>query len=159
MLTAVAQIAATEVEIGRLVAEAIKTVGPEGIITVEFGQLGETTVDVDEGASFDRGYISHHMVTDVERMEAVLDNPLMLISELRIKTADQILALHAKAVEADRPMLVIADEFSDEALTALLAKTRAGGPAVVVVHAPEFGKWRKATLEDIAIITGGRVFG
>jgi chaperonin GroEL len=153
----VAKIAANEAKIGQLVAQAVKTVGSEGIINVEFGQLGETTMELDEGASFDRGYLSHHMVTDVERMEAVLDNPLMMISELRITTPEQVLHLHAIAEAANRPMLIIAEELSAEALTALLAKTKAGGPAVVAVHPPEFGKWRKATLEDIAIMTGGRV--
>ena len=157
ILEAVAKIASNEAKIGQLVAEAIKTVGVEGIINVDFGQLGETTLELDEGASFDRGYLSHHMVTDVERMEAVLDNPLMMISELRITTPEQVLRLHGIAEAADRPMLIIAEELSAEALTALLAKTKAGGPAVVVVHPPEFGKWRKATLEDIAIMTGGRV--
>ncbi|MCB0213809.1 MAG: chaperonin GroEL, partial [Anaerolineae bacterium] len=157
IIEAVASIAATEPKIGRLVAQAIKTVGPEGIIKVEFGQLGDTTIELDEGASFDRGYLSHHMVTDVERMEAVLENPLILISDLRINTPQQILSLHAKAQDAGRPMLIIAEEISGEAMTALLSKTKAGGPAVVVVHPPEYGKWRKGLIEDIAIITGGRV--
>lgn len=158
VIEAVGSIAATETKIGRLVAKAIKTVGPEGIIKVEFGQLGETTMELDEGASFDRGYLSHHMVTDVERMEAVLENPLILISDLRINTPQQILGLHAKVEAANRPLLLIAEEISGEALTALLAKTKAGGPAVVAVHPPEYGKWRKGLNEDIAIITGGQVF-
>ena len=157
VVEAVASIAATEAKIGKLVAQAIKTVGPEGIIKVEFGQLGETTMELDEGASFDRGYLSHHMVTDVERMEAVLKNPLILISDLRINTPQQILSLHAQAEDAGRPMLIIAEEIAGEALTALLSKTKAGGPAVVAVHPPEYGKWRKGLIEDIAIITGGRV--
>lgn len=156
-IEAVAKIAANEAKIGRLVAEAIKTVGPEGIIKVDFGQLGETTMELDEGASFERGYLSHHMVTDVERMEAVLEQPLILISDLRINTPEQILDLHAKVQAADRPLLIIAEEISGEALTALLAKTKAAGPAIVAVHPPEYGKWRKGLLEDIAIITGGQV--
>ena len=154
---AVAKIAANEAKIGRLVAKAVKLVGSEGIIKVEIGQLGETTMELDEGASFDRGYLSHHMVTDVERMEAVLENPLLLISDLRLNTPEQILGLHAKAQAAGRPLLIIAEDFSAEALTALLAKTKVEGPAIVAVHPPEFGKWRKATLEDMAIITGGQV--
>jgi chaperonin GroEL len=156
-IEAVAKIAANEAKIGRLVAQAVKMVGPEGIIKVELGQLGETTMELDEGASFDRGYLSHHMATDMERMEAVLENPLLLISDLRITTPEQILGLHAKVQAASRPLLLIAEEISGEALTALLAKTKAGGPAIVAVHPPEYGKWRKGLMEDIAIITGGQV--
>ncbi len=152
---AVARLASGEAKIGRLVAEAIRTVGPEGIIKVEFGSLGETTIDISEGASFDRGYLSHHMVTDVETMEANLENPLLLISDLKIQTADQLVSLQTKA--GDRPLLVIAEEVAPDAIAVFLSKKKANSPALVAVHPPEYGKWRQATLEDIAILTGGRV--
>ena len=154
-IEAVARLAANEAKIGRLVAQAIKAVGPDGIIKVEYGALGETTLELAEGASFDRGYLSQHMVTDVERMEASLDNPLLLISDLRIQSAEQLFSLQAKA--GNRPLLVIAEEVSAEAIATFLSKKQAGSPAVVAVHPPEYGKWRASLLEDIAIITGGRV--
>ncbi|MFN8453794.1 MAG: chaperonin GroEL [Anaerolineae bacterium] len=157
MVEAVAKIAANEAKIGRLVAQAVKTVGAEGIIKVEVGQLGETTMELDEGASFDRGYLSHHMATDVERMEAVLENPLLLISDLRITTSRNKCWGRMPKCRSGRPLLLIAEEISGEALTALLAKIKAGGPAIVAVHPPEYGKWRKGLMEDIAIITGGQV--
>ena len=152
---AVARISASEPKIGRLVAQAIKQVGPEGFITVEYGQLGETKLDIDEGASFDRGFLSNHMVTDAERLEAHLENPLILISDLRVKTPEQVSRLHQIAVDADRPLLIIAEEVSEHAIATILSKMRAGGPRIVTVHPPEYGKWRKAMLEDLAILTGG----
>ena len=154
-IEAVARLASNEAKIGRLVAQAVKTVGPEGIIKVEYGALGETTMDLDEGASFDRGYLSHHMVTDVERMEAILDNALVLISDLKIQSVEQLLNLQARA--GAQPLLVIAEEVSAEAIAAFLSQKRANTPALVAVHPPDYGKWRKAMLEDIAILTGGRV--
>ena len=154
-IEAVARLAANEAKIGRLVAQAVKTVGPEGIIKVEEGQLGETTMELDEGASFDRGYLSHHMVTDLERMEAVLDNPLILISDLKIQNAEQLFGLQAKA--GNRSLLVIAEEVAAEAIATYLSKKKADTPPLVAVHPPDYGKWRQAMLEDIAIMTGGRV--
>ena len=156
-IEAVARISSTEPKIGRLVAEAIKAVGRDGFISVEFGQLGESKLIIDKDASFDRGYLSRNMATDLERMEAVLDNPLLLISDLRINTPEQMLGLHAMADKAQRPMLVIADQVSEEAIAASLSKMRAGGQPIVAVNPPEYGRWRKAYLEDLAILTGGRV--
>lgn len=154
-IEAVARLASNEAKTGRLVAQAVKLVGPEGIIKVEFGSLGETTMDLDEGASFDRGYLSHHMVTDVERMEARLENPLLLISDLKIQSVEQLLQLQAKA--GTRPLLVIAEDIAAEAIAGFLSQKRPDTPPLVAVHPPDYGKWRKAMLEDIAILTGGRV--
>lgn len=154
-IEAVAKISASEPKIGRLVAQAIKQVGPEGFISVEYGQLGDSKLEIDEGASFDRGYLSGHMVTDAERLEAVLENPLILISDLRIKTPDQIARLHTIATDAGRPLLIIAEEVSEEAIATVLSRMKAGGSKIVAVHPPEYGKWRKSALEDIAILTGG----
>lgn len=156
-IEAVARISATEPKIGRLVAQAIKAVGPDGFISVEFGQLGDSQLEIDKGLSFDRGYLSRHMATDLDRMEARLDNALIVISDLRVTTPEQMLGLHKLADEANRPMLVIAEQCSEEAIAASLSKMRNGGQRVVVVHPPEYGRWRKAVLEDLAIITGGRV--
>jgi chaperonin GroEL len=156
-LEAVAGLAANDPAVGRLVAEAMRTVGPEGIITVEFGQLAATTLEVSKGVAFDRSYLSHHMVTNVETMEAVLDNPLLLITDLRLQTAEQVYGLQAKIAPTGKPLLIIAEEVSPEAVAAILAKKTGNEPLMAAVHPPEFGKWRKALLEDIAILTGGRV--
>lgn len=156
-IAAVARISATEPKIGRLVAKAIQTVGPDGFISVEFGQLGESKLNIDEGFSFDRGYLSRNMVTDLDRMEALLTDPLILISDLRVETSGQMLRLHQMADKAERPMLLIAEKVSEEAIAASLQKMREGGQRIVAVHPPEYGRWRKAFMEDLAILTGGRV--
>jgi chaperonin GroEL len=154
---AVARIAANDAALGRLVAKAVRKVGPAGIISVEYGQTIETTLDLMEGFSFDRSYLSHHMVTDVETMEAILDNALVLLTDQHIQTANEVRSLQAKVDAEDRPLLIIAESISAEALSALLAISADGGPRLVAVHPPEYGKWRQAMLEDIATMTGGRV--
>jgi chaperonin GroEL len=153
---AVATIAANnDPATGALVAEAIERAGPQGIVTVENSATVETLLDVTDGMNFDRGYISHHMVTDVERMQAILDDPLVLMTDLKIMTAaeiDQIRAL----VPANRALLIIAEEVAPAAVISLLA-TRENCGRIAAIHPPEYGHWRKAMLEDIAIITGGKV--
>ena len=155
-MRAVATIAANDAATGALVAEAIERAGPQGIVTVENSATVETMLDVIDGMGFDRGYVSHHMVTDVERMQAVLDNPLILMTDLKITTAAEIEQIRALVGASNQPLLVIAEEVAPAAVMALLAD-RAGGVPVAAIHPPEYGHWRKAMLEDIAIITGGRV--
>jgi chaperonin GroEL len=156
-LEAVATIAATDPALGRLVAEALGRVGADGIVEVQFGPGITTTLEVVEGMSFDRGYISHHMVTDVETMRAVLDDPLILITDQRIGSAAQIEHVLSEVSGTGRPLLIIADELAPEVVVALLGMRRNGIGLAVAVNPPEFGHWRKAMLEDIAILTGGRV--
>ncbi len=155
MLAAVANIAATEPHLGALVAEAFARVGAEGVITTDFSVTTATTLEVVEGMSFDRGYISHHMVTDQEKMEAVLERPLILMTDLKIRDPHALDAARALAADAHRPLLVIAEEVAPEVVVSLLG--RDGPGRYLVVHPPEYGNWRKAMMEDIAIITGGRV--
>lgn len=155
MLRAVARIAATDARLGDLVAEAFERVGDEGVITTEFSVTTETWLDVVEGMSFDRGYLSHHMVTDQERMEAVLERPLILMTDLKIKDPAALDAARAIAAEAGRPLLIVAEEVSPEVVVTLLGKDGPG--RYLVIHPPEYGHWRKAMMEDLAILTGGRV--
>ncbi|SNB71365.1 chaperonin GroEL [Arboricoccus pini] len=156
-LDAVATISAGDAELGGLVAEALERVGPEGIVRVDFGNKLKTELEVVEGMSFDRGYHSHHMVTDMERMVAVLERPLILLTDRKLEHPEEIEPLLAKVVEAKRPLLIIAEDISPEVMVSLLAKARFGDRPVVAVHPPEFGHWRQATMEDLAILTGGRV--
>jgi chaperonin GroEL len=155
-LASVARIAANDATLGRLVAQAVRKVGPNGIITVEYGQGDETTLDLVEGFAFDRSYLSHHMVTNPETMDAILDNALILLSDQRLQSAQEVGVLHRIASAEGRPLLVIAEDVSAEALSAMLALS-SGGVRLCAVHPPEYGKWRQAMLEDIATVTGGRV--
>jgi chaperonin GroEL len=154
-LASVAAIAATEAKLGALVAEAFERVGAEGVITTDFSVTTETLLDVVEGMSFDRGYLSHHMVTDQEKMEAVLDQPLILMTDLKIKDPAALDGVRKIAQAEGRPLVVIADEVAPEVVITLLGKEGPG--RYLVVHAPEYGHWRKALMEDLAILTGGRV--
>lgn len=156
-LEAVATIAATDPALGHLVAEALRRVGSDGIVEVTFGPGIETTLEVVEGMSFDRGYISHHMVTDVETMRAVLDDPHILITDQRIASPDQIAHILTEVSATGHPLLIIADELAPEVVVTLMGMRRNGAGLAVAVNPPEFGHWRKAMLEDIAILTGGRV--
>ncbi len=130
-------------------------VGGDGVITTEYGVTTETVLEVVEGMSFDRGYLSHHMVTDPEKMEAVLDNPLILMTDLKIRTPETLAGRRRIAEEEGRPLLIIAEEMAPEVVVTLLGKEGPG--RYLVVHPPEYGHWRKAMLEDLAILTGGRV--
>jgi len=154
-LAAVATIAATEPRLGALVAEAFERVGADGVITTDFSVTTETLLDVVEGMSFDRGYLSHHMVTDQERMEAVLERPLILMTDLKIKDPAALDAVRGIAEAEGRPLLIVAEEVSPEVVVTLLGKSGVGRR--LVVHPPEYGHWRKALMEDLAILTGGRV--
>lgn len=154
-LQAVATIAATDAHLGELVAEAMERVGQDGIISADYGLSVDTTLEVVEGMSFDRGYVSHHMVTDVERMEVVLDQPYILLTDLKIKSPAEIAPVCQAVAATGRPLVIIAEEVGPDVLVALLAQGQKG--RVLVVNPPDYGHWRKDRMDDIAIITGGRV--
>ncbi len=154
---AVAVIAANDELTGAMVADALQRVGTDGIVTVEFGSTVETHLEVVDGMAFDRGYLSHHMVTDVERMQAVLDDPLILMTDCKLLTAEDVAAIEALIAGQKRPLLILAEEVAPACVVALLSRRDRGEPPVAAIHPPEYGHWRRAMLEDIAIATGGRV--
>ncbi len=154
---AVAIIAANDEATGALVAEALERVGRTGIVGVEFGTTVETVLEVVDGMAFDRGYLSHHMVTDVEKMQVVLDDPLILMTDLKLGSADDVAAIDALLAGSKRPLLIMAEEVAPACVMALLARRDRNLAPVAAIHPPEYGHWRKAMLEDIAIVTGGRV--
>ena len=156
-LRAVAVVAANDEATGNLVAEALERVGADGIVDVDYGTTVETLLEVVDGMAFDRGYLSHHMITDVERMQVVLDNPYILMTDQRLQTSEEVASILALVAEAKRPLLIIADEVAPACVVSLLAWRDKGGLPVAAIHPPEYGHWRKAMLEDIAILTGGRV--
>jgi chaperonin GroEL len=141
--------------IGKLIAEAMAKVKKEGVITVEEAKGTETTVEVVEGMEFDRGYISPYFVTDADKMEAVLENPLILIYDKKISTMKELLPILEKAVQTGKPVLIISEEVDGEALATLVVNKIRGSLKIAAVKAPGFGDRRKAMLEDIAILTGG----
>ena len=153
----VASISAGDEEIGKLIAEAMEKVGETGVITVEEAKSLETSLEVVEGMQFDKGYVSPHMVTDPVRMEAELENPYVLITDKKISSMKDILPLLEKIVQESKPLLIIADDLEGEALTTLVINNLRGTLNVVAVKAPAFGDRRKAILEDIAVLTGGKV--
>ena len=153
---AVAIVAANDEETGRLVADALRQVGANGIVSVEHGSTVATTLEVLDGMSFDRGYLSHHMVTDVEKMQVVLDNPYILMTDHKLQTLEEVVALQALIAGSNRPLLILAEEVAPACVVALLAAREKSGTPVAAIHPPEYGHWRKAMLEDIAIATGGR---
>jgi chaperonin GroEL len=142
--------------IGTIIAEAMQKVGKDGVITVEEAKTLETSLDIVEGMQFDRGYLSAYFVTDAERMEVVLENPVILIHEKRLSSMKDLLPVLEKVVKAARPLLIIAEDVESEALATLVVNKLRGTLQVAAVKAPGFGDRRKATLEDIAILTGGR---
>jgi chaperonin GroEL len=156
-LRAVAIIAANDTKIGELVAEALERVGQTGIVTVEYGTTVQTLLEVVDGMSFDRGYLSHHMITDIERMQVVLDNPYILMTDLKLLTQNEVSAIRAAMGETNRPLLIIAEEVAPACVISLLSAHENGGPRVAAIHPPDYGHWRKSMLEDLAIVTGGRV--
>jgi chaperonin GroEL len=156
-LRAVAIIAANDRQIGELVAEALERVGQNGIVSVEYGTTVETLLEVLDGMSFDRGYLSHHMVTDIERMQVVLDDPYILMTDLKLLTQDEVAAIRAVTRGTNRPLLIIAEEVAPGCVISLLSEQEKGGPRVAAIHPPDYGHWRKSMLEDLAIVTGGRV--
>jgi chaperonin GroEL len=156
-LRAVASIAANDEALGELVAEAFERAGHHGIVAVEYGNTVQTTLEVIEGMAFERGYLSHHMVTDVEKMQVVLDNPYILMTDHKIQTGDQLAGVISLIEKSGRPLLIIAEEVAPPVIMQLLARRDKNNFKVAAIHPPEFGHWRKAMLEDIAIVTGGRV--
>src|SRR3954447_22180058 len=143
--------------IGNMIAEAMEKVGKEGVITVEEAKSMETQLDVVEGMQFDRGYLSPYFVTDSERMEVVMDNPLILIHEKKISNMKDLLPLLEQIAKMGKPLLIIAEDVEGEALATLVVNKLRGTLNVAGVKAPGFGDRRKAMLEDIAILTGGKV--
>ena len=143
--------------IGNIIAEAMNKVGKDGVITVEESKTMETSLEVVEGMQFDRGYLSPYFVTDPERMEAVLDNPLLLIHEKKISSMKDLLPLLEQVAKMGKPMLIIAEDVEGEALATLVVNKLRGTLNIAAVKAPGFGDRRKAMLEDIAILTGGKV--
>jgi chaperonin GroEL len=142
--------------IGSIIAEAMEKVGKDGVITVEEAKTLETSLDVVEGMQFDRGYLSPYFVTDPERMEAVLENPLVLIHEKKISSMKDLLPVLEQVAKLGKPMLIIAEEVEGEALATLVVNKLRGTLQVAAVKAPGYGDRRKAMLEDIAILTGGK---
>ncbi len=151
----VATIAGNDSEVGKHVAEAMDKVGKDGVITVEESKGRDTQLDVVEGMQFDRGYISPYFVTDPERMEAVLENPIILIHEKKISVAADFLPFLEKAAAARRPILVIAEDIEGDALSTIVLNKIRGVLQIAAVKAPGFGDRRKAMLEDIAVLTNG----
>ncbi|MDR2809830.1 MAG: chaperonin GroEL [Tannerellaceae bacterium] len=143
--------------IGKLIAEAMKKVKTEGVITVEEAKGIETTVDVVEGMQFDRGYISAYFATDMEKMEANLENPYILIYDKKISVLKELLPILEQTVQTGHPLLIIAEDIDSEALATLVVNRLRGSLKICAVKAPGFGDRRKAMLEDIAILTGGTV--
>ena len=154
---AVAVVAANDEFTGELVAEALQRVGGAGIVEVEYGSTVETVLEVVDGMAFDRGYLSHHMITDVERMQVVLDNPYILMTDQKLQTQEEVETLQRLVGDSDRPLLIIAEEVAPACIVSLLAWRERRGAHVAAIHPPEYGHWRKAMLEDISIVTGGRV--
>src|ERR1700693_5095174 len=143
--------------IGRIIADAMDKVGKDGVITVEEAKSMETSLEVVEGMQFDRGYLSPYFVTDPERMEVVLENPLILIHEKKISNMKDLLPLLEQIARSGKPLLIIAEEVEGEALATLVVNKLRGTLNIAAVKAPGFGDRRKAMLEDIAIMTGGKV--
>ncbi len=157
MVAQVGMISANSDEtIGKIIAEAMEKVGKDGVITVEEAKTMETSLDVVEGMQFDRGYLSPYFVTDPERMEVVLDNPVVLIHEKKISNLKDMLPILEKVAQTGQPLLVIAEDLEGEALATLVVNKLRGTLKVAGVKAPGFGDRRKAMLEDIAVLTGGR---
>ncbi|AMN36787.1 chaperonin GroEL [Clostridium perfringens] len=153
----VAAISAADEKVGKLIADAMEKVGNEGVITVEESKSMGTELDVVEGMQFDRGYVSAYMVTDTEKMEAVLDNPLVLITDKKISNIQDLLPLLEQIVQAGKKLLIIADDIEGEAMTTLVVNKLRGTFTCVGVKAPGFGDRRKEMLQDIATLTGGVV--
>jgi chaperonin GroEL len=146
-----------EKEIGEMIARAMEKVGNEGVITVEEAKSLETELDVVEGMQFDRGYLSPYFITNADKMEAVLEEPLILIHEKKLSSLQPMLPILEAVVQAGRPLVIIAEDVEGEALATLVVNKLRGGLKVAAVKAPGFGDRRKAMLEDIAILTGGQV--
>jgi len=156
-ISQVASISANDSEIGNLIADAMEKVGKDGVITVEESQGIGTSLDVVEGMQFDRGYISPYMVTDADKMEAILDDPYILITDKKISAVNDILPVLEKVVQSGKALVIIAEDVDGEALATMVVNKIRGTFTCVAVKAPGFGDRRKAMLQDIAILTGGQV--
>ena len=143
-------------EIGRMIAEAMEKVGKDGVITVEEARGMDTSLEIVEGMQFDRGYVSPYFVTDPERMEVVLENPVILIHEKRITVMKELLPVLELVARASRPLLIVAEDIESEALATLVVNKLRGTLQVAAVKAPGYGDRRKSMLEDIAVLTGGK---
>ncbi|ASJ74853.1 molecular chaperone GroEL [Granulosicoccus antarcticus] len=154
-LTAVATVAATDPKLGAMVAEAYHRVGKEGVISADYSVTVNTTLDVVEGMSFERGYLSHHMVTNEEKMEAVLENPLILMTDHKILDPSHLAKAREIAQGEGRPLLIIAEEIAPSVVVSLMDDDGVG--KYLIVHPPEYGHWRTAMMDDLAILTGGEV--
>ena len=146
-----------DAEIGKQIAEAMKKVSKDGVITIEEAKGRDTYIDVVEGMQFDRGYLSSYFVTDTEKMNCVMENPLILIHDKKISNLKDMLPILEPAVQTGRPMLIIAEDVDSEALTTLVVNRLRSGLKICAVKAPGFGDRRKEMLEDIAVLTGGFV--
>ena len=153
----VASISAANEKIGELISEAMEKVGNDGVITVEESKTMKTELNVVEGMQFDRGYASAYMVTDTDKMEAVVDNALLLITDKKITMIQDLLPILEKVVQAGRKLVIISDDIEGEALATLIVNKMRGTLNAVAVKAPGFGDRRKAMLQDIAILTGATV--
>jgi chaperonin GroEL len=153
----VASISAADSEVGELIAEVMDKVGKDGVITVEEGQTAGLSIEYTEGMQFDRGYISHYMMTDTGRMEAVMDKPYILITDKKITAIADIVPILEQVAKAGRPLVIIAEDIEGEALATLVLNKLRGTISVLGVKAPGFGDRRKAMLQDIAVLTGGEV--
>jgi chaperonin GroEL len=156
-IASVASISAQDTEVGRTIAEAMDKVGKDGVITVEESNTFGMELDFTEGMQFDKGYISHYFVTDQERMEAVFDDPYILITNSKISSAQQLLPVLEKVMQSGKPLVIIAEDVDGEALATLVVNKVRGTFKSVAVKAPGFGDRRKAMLGDIATLTGGQV--
>ena len=151
----VASVSANDPQIGALIAEAMDRVGNDGVITVEESQGRETTYELVEGMQFDRGYVSAYMMTDTDKMEAVLNNPLVLITDKKLSNLQEVMPILEQVAQSGKQLLIIAEDIEGEALTTLVLNKLRGVFSCCAVKAPGFGDRRKAMLEDIAILTGG----
>src|SRR3989339_1056502 len=156
-ITQVASISANDKEIGKLIADAMEKVGKDGVITVEEGKSAETTLDVVEGMQFDRGYISPYFVTDSERMQAVMEDAYIIITDKKISAMQDMLPLLEKIVQTGKPFVLVAEDVEGEALATLVVNRLRGTLKASAVKAPGFGDRRKEMLQDIAVLTGGTV--
>jgi chaperonin GroEL len=153
----IATISAKDPEIGKMIADAMDQVGKEGVITVEEAKTLETTIEVVEGMQFDRGFVSPYFVTDTENMEAVIQEPYILVTDKKVSALNDMIPVLEKVLQVGRPLLLLADDVEGEALATLVVNKIRGTIQACAVKAPAFGDRRKAMLEDIAILTGGTV--
>lgn len=151
----VARVAANDAALGKMVADAMDQVGSSGIVDVESGDSEETLLEVVNGFTFDRGYLSHHLATETDTMEAILPQARILLTDAKIKGREQLKTILDK-IGTDEPLVIIAEQFDADALAALIGLRDTASAPVVAVHPPEYGRWREAMMEDLAVITGGR---